>query len=1015
MFFDEAAATLGWPSSNMSSSLSPAADVACRKLENRLRSKGLSQARVLSRNGSGQGQHLAIVCEFSRHPGIEVFKEAHALAWNLCEGEQIIFLVADQRMIQGWSCLVPPSKWESAVLGESATIGTAELSESANEQVLRAFYWVNLAGGYFRQKFAKKFNAKNRADRLLVDNLRAVRKVLLNWEAEPDHRLSRETCHSLLARLIFVQYLFQRTDSQGKAFLDQAVLAKLANQEVLSQEYVSLADILRHKGDTYALFRWLNGRFNGDLFPSEGSATLSREEKEVRASHLRHLADYLSGRIVMASGQGLLWQHYSFEAIPISFISSLYEEFLTEDERGEDKAFYTPHFLVDFILDTALPWESVEWDIRVLDPCCGSGIFLVKAFQRLVHRWRKAHDNVAISVPVLKRLLRRNLVGVDINPEAIRVASFSLFLAMADEIDPRQYWQTTVFPPIRDVNLIHGDFFDLTLEESYATLKDGDFDIVLGNPPWGKNSAKQLAREWAERSGWTICNGDVGPLFIANALLKLKSGGDIAMIQPTSLLMNQWGPIQALRARLFGSARAVEVNNFSALRFGFFSKSVGPCCVLYLSNSAPLTDDLITYLSPKQAGIDYIQVEPADWQQVFLHEALTIPWIWTALTWGERRNVELLKRFLGEPTIDSFVTLKKLSTREGVIRGNRSHRDPLPAGRKFLKEMDKAPLLPIHADALPDNLDLEHHSGDSSDYAAFSFPQLLIKQSWVATARRFSAKLVVSGKQKEGILCSDSYVSVHGEKELLSRIWMVFNSRFAVWWQLLRSGQFSSYIPKPLELELRQVPIPALPLRHEPLVTFDEIDDAVYQSFGCSETERALIDDLIIYTLSDFKDGERSVGRARTSRGVDDPLADYVQWVFRVLQSGFGSRPISATIFEEMQTEDPLPLRLCALHLHDSCTLSGISREHLSDAELLRLLRDLHGQIFLGGLEPKSGICTERHLRLYSEYTPVGSSKSVPTVFIAKPDRRGLWTRTQAMRDGDEIVADILANSEGGL
>lgn len=1009
MFFDEAAAEFGWPGSDVSS-LSPAAALACRKLQNRLQAKGLLQARVLSRSGGGQSQHLAIVCEFARHPGLATFKEAHALAWNLCEGEQIIFLVADQRMIQGWSCLVPPSQWEDALLGEETSLEPNVDVLSPQHQVLRAFQWVNLAGGYLQEKLSAKFNPELRADRLLVKNLREVRRVLINWEIEPEHALSRETCHSLLARLIFVQYLFQRTDSQGRAFLDSGVLAKLVGQGVLSQQHSSLSEILRHKSDTYALFRWLNVRFNGDLFPKDGTATFSREEKDVRAAHLRCLSDYLGGRTELSSGQGLLWQHYSFEAIPISFISSLYEEFLTEDERGENKAFYTPHFLVDFILDTALPWESDEWDIRILDPCCGSGIFLVKAFQRLVHRWRRANRGETISVSTLKRLLRRNVIGLDVNPEAIRVASFSLCLAMADEIDPRQYWQTTVFPPLRGISLIDGDFFDPDIDTNQP-LAGGEFDIVLGNPPWGKNSAKEFARKWAKATDWVLSYGDVGPLFIAKALTKLKSGGDIAMIQPTSLLMNQSGPLQKFRTRLFSTARAVEVNNFSALRFGFFSRSVGPCCVLYLSNTPPCNDDRITYLSPKQSGVDYIQIEPGDWQQVYLREALNDSWIWTALTWGERRNIELMRRLGVMPTIDSLLAKKQLHTREGVIRGNRAHKSPLPPGRKFLAQLTADPLLPLSADSLETNTDLEHHSGDSSDYGAFAFPQLIIKQSWVVRTRRFAAALVQKGNQTDGILCSDSFVSIHAEPDTLYQIWMAFNSRFAVWWQMLRSGQFSTFIPKPLERELRQVPIPNLDSSSLRMPrTFHELDQTVYHSFHLSEIERALIDDLVDYTLSDFKDGPKSVGRACTSRKAsDDPLSQYVSWIFRVLRSGFGDRPLAATVFREADMNMRLPLRLCAIHL--DCESEGITQVEISDGDLLHLLRDLHIKVFNCGRDKQVGVCTERHLRYYDNFAPQSGGRPVPTVFIAKPDRCGLWTRTQAMRDADEITADILSNA----
>ena len=125
--------------------------------------------------------------------------------------------------------------------------------------------------------------------------------------------------------------------------------------------------------------------------------------------------------------QLLLWPQYSFDTIPLEFISSVYEGFLNED-RDANKAYYTPPQLVDYVLDAVLPWAD-EWDIRVLDPACGSGIFLVKAFQRLLHRWRQAHDRDAL-VRDLKPILAGNLHGVDINPDAVRPACFCLYLAM---------------------------------------------------------------------------------------------------------------------------------------------------------------------------------------------------------------------------------------------------------------------------------------------------------------------------------------------------------------------------------------------------------------------------------------------------------------------------------------------------------------------------------------------------------------------------------------------------------
>jgi len=91
---------------------------------------------------------------------------------------------------------------------------------------------------------------------------------------------------------------------------------------------------------------------------------------------------------------------------------------------------------------------------EILDPACGSGIFLVKAFQRLIHRWRNANPTKSRRPICFGDLLEKNLFGVDIHEEAVRVASFSLYLAMCDEIEPRYYWQQVRFPRLRGKNLV---------------------------------------------------------------------------------------------------------------------------------------------------------------------------------------------------------------------------------------------------------------------------------------------------------------------------------------------------------------------------------------------------------------------------------------------------------------------------------------------------------------------------------------------------------------------------------
>ena len=83
------------------------------------------------------------------------------------------------------------------------------------------------------------------------------------------------------------------------------------------------------------------------------------------------LSEFISGDLSLQSGQRSLWPMYSFDSIPLDFISSIYESFVQHDGM----AIYTPPHLVDFVLDGVLPWDDTNWDLKVLDPSCGSGVF----------------------------------------------------------------------------------------------------------------------------------------------------------------------------------------------------------------------------------------------------------------------------------------------------------------------------------------------------------------------------------------------------------------------------------------------------------------------------------------------------------------------------------------------------------------------------------------------------------------------------------------------------------------
>lgn len=955
---------------------------------------------------------IAVVCEFDHIPSTEAFDTAHRIAWNYSKAP--VLLTVDPASIRAWTCCEIPKEAPSLFPLTSPEIKEVRFDwtySGIDQQIASTLHWVNLISGNFFAVHHHRFDSTGRLDQALIGNLKSI--LIELYKAKLPHDIA----HDLLGRVIFIQFLFQRTDSSGNAALNASVLQRLAEQKTLRKQYQDLASILGDYEDTYRFFRWLNERFNGDLFPGKASTEDEREREWkqemdiVHPQHLNLLSEFVGGRMSFDSGQRSLFPLYSFDTIPLEFISSIYEEFVSSELKERTSAHFTPGHVVDLVLDGVLPWGDSDWNLKILDPACGSGIFIVKAFQRLVHRWKVANPGRELVAADLKSILENNIFGVDINPEAVRVASFSLYLAMCDEIDPRYYWTKVRFPRLRRKNLHSGDFFEL--EKDKKDLAEERFDLIIGNAPWGQNSATTAAKEWATANGWSLAYGSLGPLFLARGAQKLKSGGIVSMLQPTGLLTNSVQTAKTFRKKLFNDFKAEEVINLSALRFGLFANAVDPSCIITL-RSTPPDGDVITYICPKPNRStldDYrISIDPNDVNFVRSEEAAAGDDIWTVLIWGSRRDLNLTRKLSLLPNLSKLKKNGLVKTREGIIRGNRKKRLKKIVGRRILegKSSGQLPLV-IDPNKLPINRNACVDGRASTDFSAFTLPQLIVKQGWTKRTGRFEAALVQGQSGKPGILCSQSYVSVScAERQVLQTACAVYNSTLSVYYLLLTSGRFSSYRPESTATDLLKVPLPEN-WEYISKPTRTTIDRDIAKLFKLSDSEWALIHDLFAYTLPDFKGDAQSPGRLPTNRNrIDglDQLGDYGECVMRVLRSSFGKeKNISCTIYEE-EEKSVLSVRMILVHL-DAPTLKGgsIQYKRLTCPRLLTEMKMLARHI-----EPDSTTeASTLRSRVVRVYTMLELENNlVPTIVIIKPDQVRYWSRSAGLRDADEIAADFL-------
>ncbi|MCD4772336.1 MAG: N-6 DNA methylase, partial [Bacteroidales bacterium] len=238
---------------------------------------------------------------------------------------------------------------------------------------------------------------------------------------------------------------------------------------------------------------------------------------------------------------------YEFSVFPADILGSVYERFLGKtirltkahyakiEEKPEVRkaggVYYTPKYIVDYIVENTIGKlikdktpKDVE-KIKIVDPACGSGSFLIGAYQYLLD-WHlqfytgntppKKRDNPLtpdgnLTTAEKKRILLNNIYGVDIDAQAVEVTKLNLLLkALEGETNASVNKQLTFFnervlPNLGDNikcgnSLIGNDFYDNQLElfpeqikkinafdwdKAFPEIfKNGGFDVVIGNPPY---------------------------------------------------------------------------------------------------------------------------------------------------------------------------------------------------------------------------------------------------------------------------------------------------------------------------------------------------------------------------------------------------------------------------------------------------------------------------------------------------------------------------------------------------
>ena len=418
---------------------------------------------------------------------------------------------------------------------------------------------VKIKSGIFweEEENKNKFKFQNNSSYdVLIKNIRDVEDILIN--KLQDKNVSKDIVTKIIVQSILIKYLEERTDNKGNRLLSEKYFQKYENAQ-------TFGEVLK-KGRFVELLEDLNDKktgFNGNVFEWADS-----EKETLKKLDLSIVAELLATekRSISSPQQEInfsdRWRYFEFRYIPVELISRLYEEFLGEDKQNKG-LYYTPAHLAKLLVDECLPLKRFNeidlMNFNILDPACGSGIFLVLVFKRLVQIWKLQNNLKAPSIEILKSLLQ-NIYGVDVEPQAIRLASFSLSLALCDELEPMQIINKLQFDDLRKDNLIKHNFF------TCDKIKNKKFDLVIGNPPYIRGGTKDFTDNITliNNEKIEVPNNQIALKFLGDSFCYLKpSGLQCLLVKSSGVLYNSTS--HRFIKILFSETNVIQVLDFTAL------------------------------------------------------------------------------------------------------------------------------------------------------------------------------------------------------------------------------------------------------------------------------------------------------------------------------------------------------------------------------------------------------------------------------------------------------------------
>ena len=949
--------------------------------------------------------------------------KVHRALWNQGLSSLLLVILPDE--IHAYSLVQKPVSEDhpDQTLKDHRHIDTFNLLADA----LKVSQFITgIESGRYFQENRERFNEKNRIDSVLLSNLRAAERLLA------EKGLSSEAAQALLLQITFIAYLEDR----------KIIDADYFKRAIGSNKILSLKELLDSYNPKHlkTLFNRLHKDFNGDMFFAPCAFVASVSTPIILPEQIKCLAVFRHGLVKMDTGQMQFWP-YNFRYIPVELISAIYDRFLADSEqRRATGAYYTPRYLADLTVNQI--WDELPLEVRtmpdfnVLDPACGSAIFLVRIFQRMVEDWQGQYPKEKTSWRTRLPFILR-LHGWDKQPNAVRIGIFSLYIALLEDVEPSAiqalFEEGKILPELFGITMCDYDFFN-------EDTPDRKFDLIIGNPPWVSRKKDNVASaiNWCSLHDLPMPEKELAWAFVWKGLKHIKADGLIGFLLPAmGIFLNHKDTTVQARNRWIEKIRIAKIINFSDFCFQLFDGAKRPTVLAIYKNKDNNTNRFEYWcpkVNPLYQSTRMLTLNSGD--KIILKQSTLLenPNAWSQYMWMKNRDMKLLGWLsslskLGEKLVTYKESIKKAfykNPKPWIIGQGFKPMTSKKETSKTSALVTKLPFLDaenFHPWVIPGKLlgqpVKNSDVGRKGFEKGFNPPHVLIPTGIIRKSgllrAAYSDEKMCFRHAIQAISSSENYAA---ELKLLTAI---LNSRFAAWYYFHQTANIGADRALVHEEQLLELPFPeieelpdpkssheaknaiikimdkllqdkdqVLPGEFPSNKTVERLDQLAYQYYGLTKDEITVIEDTFLYILKSIQP-HRNKSVLLWEIPKNPHWHEYMETLISSLNEGLQpGNYLSASLIVnhpdlavlELSIQDVRPQNPYQIIESDDTFKSVLNKIH--DGLKRPLSRNFQ-------LVP--------NLRLFID----------KSLYLIKPKTVRYWMKSSALNDADDIIGDLIS------